>query len=269
MAMARLAIYHLEEMLAQPGCPNLYWALTNLPNPLIPLDKGMEGERAVLLAEFRDLDETAPMSADQLKKFIAHMDSLLGDGTPPKPGESRVRAWLDARTKQEELVRAARHRLVEAGLSEKRLLGFPADQVLLLDEKREYEVRRDDVLKLTNLPAWLREAQRSQSKPNEEAALFGELVSALHNAQHAQGGVDQRIALLRHVEALRMYAAEHNASLPARLCEISVPLPDDPFTGKPFRYELIGTTAHLRGSPPSCLEKEAAFNVHYEFTIQK
>jgi hypothetical protein len=47
-----------------------------------------------------------------------------------------------------------------------------------------------------------------------------------------------------------------------------VPLPDDPFTGKPFRYELIGTTAHLRGSPPPGMEKEPAFNIHYEVTLQ-
>ena len=33
-------------------------------------------------------------------------------------------------------------------------LRFPADQVLLLDEKREYEVRRDDIFKLINLPMW-------------------------------------------------------------------------------------------------------------------
>ena len=33
MAIARVAIDHLEKMLDQPGCPNLYWALTNLPRP--------------------------------------------------------------------------------------------------------------------------------------------------------------------------------------------------------------------------------------------
>ncbi len=61
----------LEEMLEQPGCPNLYWALTNLPSPLIPLDKGMDGERVMHQWLFRDLDDSAPMSKDQLKKFIA------------------------------------------------------------------------------------------------------------------------------------------------------------------------------------------------------
>jgi hypothetical protein len=48
-----------------------------------------------------------------------------------------------------------------------------------------------------------------------------------------------------------------------------VPLPDDPFTGKPFRYNLSGATAHLRGSPPPGREKESVFNVHYEVTVQR
>ena len=47
MAIAAVAIDHLHKMLDQPGCPNLYWALTNLPRPLISLDKGMDGERVM------------------------------------------------------------------------------------------------------------------------------------------------------------------------------------------------------------------------------
>ena len=38
IAVAFQAIGPLEEMLEQPWCPNLYWALSNLPDPLVPLD---------------------------------------------------------------------------------------------------------------------------------------------------------------------------------------------------------------------------------------
>jgi hypothetical protein len=38
IAIAFVALDPLEELLQQPGCPNLYWALTNLPSPFIPLD---------------------------------------------------------------------------------------------------------------------------------------------------------------------------------------------------------------------------------------
>src|SRR5262249_51304832 len=115
IAVATVAIGPLEELLEQPGCPNLYWALTTLPKPLVPLDRAAEGERALLLGEFRDLDDSAPMGTDQLKRFIAHMDALLAEGKPIKSGEG-LRAWLDARNKDEGLIRAARHRLVESGL---------------------------------------------------------------------------------------------------------------------------------------------------------
>ena len=41
-----------------------------------------------------------------------------------------------------------------------------------------------------------------------------------------------------------MYSAEHG-TFPAKLADVSVPLPDDPFSGKPFSYEVNGKTAHL------------------------
>ena len=268
MAIAATAIGPLEEMLEQPGCPNLYWALTNLPSPFVPLDRGTEGERVWVLLEFRDLDEISPMSAAQLEKAIAHFDKLFFLQESENQGK-RVRAWLDARTKDEGKLTAARRRLVESGFPEERLLRFPADQVILLDEKREMEVRRDEFMKLVNLPAWQLEAMTDQTSPPKKPSLFADaLLTGLINVPRQRARLDQRIALLRYVEAVRLYAAEHRGALPSKLCEISVPLPDDPFTGKPFRYSVDGRTAHLRGSPPRSLEKEAAFNVHYELTVR-
>jgi hypothetical protein len=281
IAVASVALGPLEEMLEQPGCPNLYWALTNLPKPLVALDKGAEGERASIAGEFRDLDETAPMSKEQLVRFIAHMDHILSDGKPIKPGDG-VRGFLNARTKDEGKLSAARRRLVDNGLPEERVLRFPADQVILLDEKREFEVRRDDIFKLMNLPTWQIEAiaaktrpfglvpNSESARPAREPALFADaFVPALYRVHQVQGRLEQRLALLRHVEALRMYAAEHDGNLPAKLSEISLPLPDDPVTGKPFHYERVGSTVHLRGTPPLGREKEAVFNLHYEVTLQK
>jgi hypothetical protein len=77
------------------------------------------------------------------------------------------------------------------------------------------------------------------------------------------------VALLRHVEALRLYAAAHGGALPRQLSDVGVPLPPDPFTGQPFRYELDGPTAHLRGCPPPGDEKNPAYNIHYVITVRK
>jgi hypothetical protein len=267
---ANTAIGPLEEMLEQPGCPNLYWALTNLPHPLVPLDQGMAGERTLTAPEFRGLDDNDPMSPEQLKAFIAHSDLLIGEGKPPKPGESRVRAWLDARTRDEAKLAAARRRLIEHGHLEERLRRFPADQIILLDEKREYDDRIDDIIKTTNLPVWQAQALAAPSSPAREPGLFADvLIPGVFEVRLGQARLEQRIALLRHVEALRLFAAAHDGKLPASLSEVAVPLPDDPFIGKPFRYELIGKTAHLRGHPPAGEEKDPSYNVHYEVTLEK
>jgi hypothetical protein len=269
IAIASIAIEPFQEMLGQPGCPNLYWALTNLPQHLVPMVTGLEGERTLVLAEFRDLDDSAPMSPDQVKKFLDHMEKLLADEESVKAAKG-LRAWLNKQTKEQANITAARRRLVESGLPEERLRRFSADQVILLDERREYEVRRDDAMKIASLPFWQAEALAARTpKDKTPAVLADALVPALAGVRRAQLRLDQRIALLRHVEALRFHAAEHDGKLPAHLSEVSLPLPDDPATGKPFRYELKGTTAHLRGSPPADLQKDPFYNVHYELTMRK
>jgi hypothetical protein len=274
MAIANVAIVPLEEMLEQPGCPNLYWALTNLPSPLISLDKGMEGERALMRGEFKELDDSTPMTQNQLDKLIVHIDRLLDFEVPAKKPKGGTRAWLNARKGDKELLAAARRRLVEAGLPEERLLRFPAEQVLLLDEWREFEVQRDEVMKLINLPTWQFESfspplpQKKGTRALGKSLFYG-LVPALHKVRGAQGRLEQRIALLRHVEALRLSAAAHDGKLPEKLADFSVPLPPDPFTGKPFLYKVEGATAHFRGTPPQREKNNPAYNVHFEVTVQK
>jgi hypothetical protein len=272
IAIAYVTIGPLEDMLEQPGCPNLYWALTSLPNPFITIEKGIEGERIMIGAEIHrsGLDDKAPMSAEQIKKTIAFLDRLqiLLDNK-----ETKVRAWLDKRVKDEKLLDAARRRLVECGMSEELVRRFPADQVILVDQVREYEVLRDDMMKYMNLPTW--QVEKSNLPTDLPAArkktdlLFNGLLPAIMKVRRAQSRLEQRIALLRHVEAFRLYAAAHDGKLPEKLSDCSVPLPDDPITGKPFRYKLEGSSAHLRGTPPRGEEKNPFLNVHYEITIQK
>jgi len=268
MAIANVAIAPLEEMLERSGCPNLFWALTALPNPLVSLESGLQGERVLFFAELKDLDDQAAMTAPQIKKLTAHLDKIRSIASDSGKSELSTRAWLDARINDESKLRTARERLVEAGLAADRLATFPADQIVLLDEKREYEARRDEAMRIMYFPALQVKTQIAALKYPKEPILFDGFVPALINVRRAQARLEQRFDLLRHVEALRIYAAEHEGKLPSALKDISVPLPMDPFTGKPFRYRLNGGTAHLRGTPPAGEEKTPGFNIHYEVTIR-
>jgi hypothetical protein len=265
IAIAQVTLAPLEEMLQQPGCPNLYWALTNLPAPFVAMEKGMEGERIFIHAELRELDDKNPMTAAQLKKLAGYIDRLFEVGR----NEKKTIEWLSERAKDEKYMEAARRRLVENGIAADRLALFSNYQIILLNEKLEYEIQRDEANKLFGLPTWEAIPRLDAIRPPKDRPLLNAFLAGYPKLRRAQGRLEQRIALLRHVEALRLYAAAHEGKLPAKLSDIDVPLPLDPFTGKPFRYELVDGVAHVRGSPPKGDEQTAVYNQHYEITIRK
>jgi hypothetical protein len=265
IAIASVAIQPLEELLEQPNCPNLYWALTNLPSPFITLEKGMEGERILMTGEFRALSDTEPMTTAQLKKFIEYLDRLR----ELRRNDKKTIDYLTERVENEQYMAAARARLIDSGIPEDRLARFSPYQVALLNERIEYEVLRDEVMKFSNLPTYEAIPRMDAVRMTRGQIIFDEFLPGLGKVRRAQGRLEQRIALLRHVEAIRLYAAAHGGKVPEKLTDIDVPLPVDPFTGKPFRYEALDGVAHLRGSPPKGEEKIPAYNLHYEINIRK
>ena len=135
---------------------------------------------------------------------------------------------------------------------------------------RSHEVRRDENLKLLGLAPWQVDALgRSDELGCCAEGVFADFLPRVVEARRAQGRLEQRIALLRHVEALRLYAAENHGKLPATLTDVSVPLPADPFTGKPFLYQLEAEAAQLSGRPPRGEEQNPCFNLRYEVALPK
>jgi hypothetical protein len=73
-------------------------------------------------------------------------------------------------------------------------------------------------------------------------------LDAIRSARRASVRADREIALLRTLEALRIYGASHNGELPQQLGDITeVPIPDDPVTGEPFGYRREAEKAVLEG----------------------
>jgi hypothetical protein len=264
----------LEEMLQQPGCPNLYWALTDLPRPLVGMRKGLQGDALAVESEFvvfsasTLLDEAGLARATEQVQGLVRLLHMLQEGPAPKKAKIDVRAWLAKRGKDAAYVRAARKRLAATGLDEARLKKMPAAQLILLDEKRAYQEQHDQGAKWLALPYWRAEPLRKMEK-GDAGTLFAFMLANFVKIHRAQARLAQRIALLRHVEAIRLYAAANAGKLPARLADVRVPLPVDPFTGKPFLYEVDGNKAIVIGSPPAGEEKNAIFNVRYEVTVVK
>jgi len=208
------------------------------------------------------------MTQQELDKVIARLNGILREMNLVR---NNARAELKSRLESEKHLAAARQRLIDLGLAEERVKAFLPLQVVLLDEKTKLEVRLHDELKLMTLRYWEFEAhfQKSPVSGDLSDELLHVFTGGLDKVRKSQARLEQRIALLRHVEAIRIYAAEHDGKLPASLNDSAVPLPVDPFTGQPFRYSVDGNLAEVRGCPPRAEANNAAYNARYVINIRK
>jgi hypothetical protein len=295
LSVAQLALDVLEEMVQEPDGPNLYWALTDLPSPLVDLRKGFQGDRTRMATELRPIRDDAVMTEEELEKLVSRLSGVMSfariqAGQPPHD----LRAGLLARAQDADKVRVLRERMLEARRlalinrnrgqeTARAFLGnviemssatdlirkMPPVQIILLEEKRQLEAQSDERMKLLTLTPWQIDKLGGDELERGGNGLLAGLLPHVIEARREQGRQEQRIALLRLVEALRLHAADHDGKLPAKLSDIAVPLPNDPFTGKPFVYEVEDATARLRGGSPRHGEKNAACDVRFDVTLRK
>jgi hypothetical protein len=97
-----------------------------------------------------------------------------------------------------------------------------------------------------------------------------QLLTRLDMILLARARIDRKLAALRCLEAIRLYAAGHGGKLPPTLDDIKdVPVPSDPVAGKPFRYRVAGGKATLYGPAPDKYPAHEGTVVHYELTLTR
>jgi hypothetical protein len=89
---------------------------------------------------------------------------------------------------------------------------------------------------------------RIEHEDLEIVPISKRILPVIEVSRSAPARVDRSIAVLRVLEALRIYAAGHADKLPDALANVTdVPIPKDPVTGKPFEYHRDGDKAYLKG----------------------
>ena len=283
IAMSTVTAKELELLLSQEKAPNLYWALTDLPRPFLDMRRPLEGERIGIYGTFPGLLEAAnnpdapPMKPEQVK---ASVDLLVNEFNVGKDYPTRAAASLWVRAKHAD----AKEALAAAGWPRHRVERMPHMQVALLHAMQQYDRLYDEMLKWQTFPyadalAGMQQAERgvrearakvlSASSDVPALPLATLFLPAIRRAWAAHVRIDRRLAALRCVEAIRLYAAAHGGKLPATLGDIKeVPVPPDPYTGKPFVYRPGKGTATLEGPPVG--EKANPGNaLRYELTVEK
>jgi hypothetical protein len=279
-AIAGIMNGQLDDFVAQPGAPNLYYALTDLPAPLISMRKGLEGERVSAYGTFPGLAAVgADLNSGNLtEKQLTDCAKMIG-GLEDKKLNVVERLALGTLILQRH--EAAKKALIDAGRPKEKVEAMPHLQVALLHAMLEYDAALDNMIVWNNLPYW-EQAQRIGTLKNKRIEdrlkdpnvpaipLAPLLIPAVQKVTFARARTDRKIALLRIIEAIRFHAATHEGKLPPTLADIKeVPIPLDPVTGKRFDYQLDGDTAKLTAPTPAKETPNSSNSVVYELRIRK
>jgi hypothetical protein len=284
IALASSMVGWTEETITRPGSPNLYWALTTLPRPFIDPRPSLEGEIEFMtgvIPGLREL-EKGPVSEDQAARALEGAIRELGRTGEPDGGGLGGLAEAVGRAKVMAFAGpAAKKDLLARGWPKTDVDAMPAAQAVILRAVARHREGWDDQAKLFFVPYPTAAAEldrltrkaRGQANANKDDmlyAVFALAYPAIQKVYHAHARLDRRLALLRAVEAVRLHAALNNGAPPKALADVTaVPVPDDPYTGKPFAYAVKGDTFTLTAPPPGGEPASGIFDHEYVVTLRK
>jgi hypothetical protein len=255
------------DLCQQPNAPNLYWSLTALPRPMVNLYESARYEYNGIYLQFPELQDVrcGQHTPDQwdaiLRRFVVGLvqhqtQSRQNTPAPKSPEKTAVETIAHAL----EALPRAKTDLLATGYAQKNLDTMCPSQIVLLHVAETWDVLQDDLFKWSNVPYWQSDEklaafdrQLAATRQRELIPTASELLPSLRMAGLVTALHERQLAVLRCIEALRLYLANHDAKLPVSLGDIKeVPIPLNPVTGKPFPYRLEGATAVLDadGGPP-------------------
>ncbi|MCP5522364.1 MAG: hypothetical protein H7A46_12535 [Verrucomicrobiales bacterium] len=276
VAVANTMLDRVQEMISQPGAPNLYWALTDLPPGYLNAWQSTRWERSCVYVEFPVLrDPTGqPVTPGDLRRAIHDLQNIGG----PQLG------WLPENEEQSVMVAGlalvaypkAREQLIAGGRSPEEVDRMPVSQALAVYLGEAYAIQRDNLFKWFALPFPQARKGMQQAEEDLRTAAINDpigcllprlLLPALTRVQERFVELDRRIAALRCVEALRAFGAASNRRLPTSLSDAGLlPIPQDPVTGAAFEYELNNGVARIEGVKISDGNRPGALS--YEITLR-
>ena len=259
IAEVGLANDGMIDLIAAPDSPNMYWALAELPQPIISIRESIRLESSFgqrYFAELLDVESAGYSNekwAQSLSDVIAGLKSLTNYGYQLSNKESVTVLPNELLSVAAGLLgySAAKQRLVDSGMTPSSVEEMAVAQVLLIDASRDYRAIMDDAEKAYYVPfhrsqsltGSYREELRSQ--PTRLGAIIVSAFSpAMGQVRQAEVRVQAQINVLMAIESIRNHIAT-TGKLPASLDDLQLPVRNDPFTGKPLEYQLDGDTAVL------------------------
>lgn len=267
LVISNLMVARIAEMIGRPNSPNLYWALSTLPDAPLELKSAALFEGNLFVQTFPaagDLDR--PRSADEWKKMWSQLSVFLTE----MKGE---RGFKFDEAAQAALVRVARAELPGLlHLAPEKIAAMSDAEVSIrwcVRVRVDYDHRMGAIVCLAPREAWshLEELQSDAQTLQKKVALMK--VFEPSRFYFVMWSLNRRIAALRIVEAVRDHLAHHENELPKSLTDIQkLPIPLDPLTGEKFEWQVEGNAATLRAPPiPLHLDAERDNRVEYRLIV--
>jgi hypothetical protein len=272
-AVATMTHARLEEWIAQPDAPSLFWPLTSLPQPLIDWRRGLEGETVMfdqLAPEVRRALQEAkpePIPVEILQKRFRMLETT---------GQMRLN-YVEAAFVLAQSEPRARAYFLKKGLTDAEIDRLPVTQLVLMYMLAEFDRINAEYRTVQSLPYWQarpylvrfqkeREELRKQANLHRLPEFF---LPAYEHVFRIRPRLERGFALLRVIEGLRLHSGQHG-EWPETLEALGeLPVPVDPFTGKAFHYRVQDGTAILEAFAAPGLGASDSSAVRYELTLRK
>jgi hypothetical protein len=279
MAIEQTMYHAVDYAIHAPGFPNMYWALRTLPPQLSDVESAIETELEMSMRTPPILteEEIAPLSDPEilrrLRLGLGDLKSLM-PGSDQGIGATEMMAAILVASGSD-----AKRKLRAAGYDADRLAQLTDLQASLILSGVELRKQRDTLLKASKVGGLAGVQVGNKAMQEFEAwtqanrgSVAGIVASMLFPAVNNVVDAEIRTRLWRSrliaIEALRHYAATHDGKLPANLESlVDTPIPFDPYTEKPFAYQVTqeGDTqiVHLSSEVPKLHESLRTVTVRF------
>lgn len=265
VAITGIANSGVTDLIAAPDSPNLYWALSELPTPPVPMTETIateltKGQQIFPFIEDAEVVEHSPEEWNAIwKRWAKHLDedSIFSSADPdhvdtPLQRFVPMAAGLAGYSH-------AKKRLVDWGYRVDEVEAMSVGQTLSFYSARVYRLVASAQKRFVMTPYPQRRLVKDEAdkvfdgltpviggENREIVPLASLLLPAVSAARVAEVRAARDVAALMVIEALRMHAAQNGGRFPTSLDEVTcVPVPENPATGKPFLYHRNGRMAVL------------------------
>lgn len=282
VAIGSLMTAELTRLVAHPDAPNMYWAITALPTPLINLREALEWEAGVPLQIFPFLrdPETAQRTPEEWRRLMMGAYMKLNELSGQYEGKPGPLTQVAATALMMKGYPIAKKNLIASGMTEKEVEAMSVGQVVAIHTARSHRYVYDEMFKWTLITdAPIHDRWRQTEETLRKQRYFGPngidhevlplsmiLMPGVAQAWYAPVRLERQFAALRLIEAIRMHADANGGSLPTSLNEIKITVvPNDPLYDIPFTYKVDGDTAVIENKPRPRMPRRTEV---YQYTIR-